>query len=723
MTAPSTGRSGRRSILSPTLTPRTDFQLTRRLVGVTRWPLILLTSIYTINVADQFLLPAMFPLLQREFTLSNTSLGLLAGSYLISVTLFTVPFGVLADRYTRTRIIAWGTVAWGLTMIFTGSAQGFAMLLVGRILLGMWDPCDNPTSQSLLADYYPVNQRSKVMGVYQLGTLVGFAVLPIAGVMGQAWGWRAAFYFFAIPAFVVGALAWRLQEPVRGTQDRKHQRLREADHVEPEPEHGGGFARYMELFRVRTFVAVIVAAGAGNLFFGGIGIWTPLFLIRYHDMSIAAATTSLSVVAIGGVVGVIGSGHLADYLAATRYPAARIAVAGFARLLAVPLFVLAFTISFTALALLCLMLGALFLVAGIPPANAARHDVLHPRLRGRGTSLDAVAQSVAGAASPVLFGILADAFDLRLAFVILVPMSGVAGLALLTAGLASYAADERAVRDQVRREHLEALGLAPESTTEALAATESDAVGGPDQFRDDAPMLQIERLDFSYGPVQVLFGVDMTVPRGGCHAIVGRNGVGKTTLLANIAGLLDAQGGQMFYRGVDLVGTPPEQRAKLGITLVTAGSSTFPSLSVRDNLMLGVYPFLKDQDLAASRADAVLDLFPPLQQRLDQQAGTLSGGEQQMVALGRALMAGPDLLLIDELSMGLAPMITASLLEVLEQVLAFGTTVLLVEQSIDVALTVADDVFFMDRGVVSQLGPASELDAGMLTRRLLAGSE
>ena len=156
---------------------------------------------------------------------------------------------------------------------------------------------------------------------------------------------------------------------------------------------------------------------------------------------------------------------------------------------------------------------------------------------------------------------------------------------------------------------------------------------------------------------------------------------------------------------------------------MAAGQSMFGSLSVRDNLWFGAYPFAGSSSLVGSRLEEVLDVFPALGSRLDQRAGTLSGGEQQMVALGRALVAGPELLLIDELSLGLAPTVTAELLKVVERIVALGTTILLVEQSIGVALSVADSVFFMDRGRVSELGPAAALDADELARRLLEGQQ
>lgn len=738
------------SPLSPARTPRAAFQLTRKLVGASKWPLALLTLVYTINVSDQFLLPAMFPLLKREFGLSDTALGFLSGSYLISVTLGTIPFGIIADRYRRTRVIAWGTTAWGLTMLWTGLAGGFVSLLVGRMLLGLWDPCDNPTSQSLLSDYYPVNQRSKVMGVYQVGQLVGFFLLPIGALMGEAWGWRSAFFFFAIPAFVVAVLAWRLPEPERGVQDRRHQRLSTDDVVGSVYEGMSALAAYRDIFRSRTYVAGLVSSSLGSVFFGGIGVWTVTFLIRYHDLSVAEGSAAISLFALGGVVGVLVSGNFADYLTHAGYRSARVAVAGIARLVTAPLLFVAFSVDNTPVMLTLFTFGAMTLVAAIPPLNAVRVDVLHPHLRGRGSSLDAVAQSLCSAFSPVLFGILADLMGLRSAFLLLIPLTAVAGVLLLTVGLASYRGDEQRIQTQIRREaqefgdpdgmqeHEQAEKVAVSGQGKQLSApdmksgiSKKDARGGESvrqsmqldssemDFRQ--PLLQIEELNYSYGAIRVLFDVELKLPEGGCHALVGRNGAGKTTLLANIGGLLDGQTGRIFYRGQEIGGVPPDQRVKLGISLMAAGQAMFPSLNVRENIWIGAYPFLTDQSLVEQRFDAVLNVFPNLKTRLSQRAGTLSGGEQQMVALARTLMAGPDLLLVDELSLGLAPTVTEQLLAVVEQIIELGTTILLVEQSIGVAMSLADSVYFMERGSVSFLGSSKEVDSDELSRWLLEG--
>jgi ABC-type branched-subunit amino acid transport system ATPase component/sugar phosphate permease len=697
------------SPLAPSRTPRPTFQLTRRLVGVPKWPLILLTAVYAVNVSDQYIVPTLFPLLKQEFGLSDTALGALSGSYLVVVTIGTVPFGILADRRRRTRIIAWGTAAWGMTMIWTGLARNYASLLASRMVLGAWDPCDNPTSQSLLADYYPVRQRTKVMSVYQIGSICGIFAVPIAAAMAEEWGWRSAMFFFSIPAFIVAVLAWRLREPVRGEMDRRYGNIEAGVTIPSVYEDMPARQAYGHILRIPTYTSMLVSNGVGALFFGGSGAWLATFLVRYHDMTLSQAATATLVFALGGLIGALSSGQIADYLAFKGMRSARLAVAGVGRVATVPLLLVAFSVPNVGVMLVVFTIGVVTLVAPVPPINAARADVLHPSLRGRGTSLDAVVQSLCGAASPILFGILADAFSLRTAFLVLAPTVGIAGLINLAISLPAYSRDERRMREELVEE---ARAAGPHVVAAASHTVEPDP----------ETILQIDGIDLSYGPIQVLFDVSASVPRGGCHALIGRNGVGKTTLLNCIAGLIEPQSGRIMYDGVDLVGVPPEQRVKLGITLMAGGRSTFPSLSVLDNLWLGTYTHAGDDKLFRQRLDAVLHVFPALANRLGQHGGTLSGGEQQMMALARSLMAGPRLLLVDELSLGLAPLVTRELLGVVRRIRELGTTVVIVEQSVPVAMEVADTVLFMEKGEVHELGPAEPLrDGEHLVQLMMSG--
>jgi ABC-type branched-subunit amino acid transport system ATPase component/MFS family permease len=718
-------------VLSPQRTPRSTFQLSRRLVGVSTWPLALLTATYAVSLSDQYLFSSVVPFLKHDFRLSDTQIGVLGSAFLITATLGTLPFGMLVDRVRRTRVIAWGALVWSFALLWNGLAGGFLTLLAARAALGIAQPAAGPASQSLLADYYPVNQRSKVMSVYQVGQLTAFFLIPVGALMAVSWGWRSAFYFFALPGFVVAALVWRLKEPVRGAQDRLHGNRAVAD-VGPSSAYQAVAQRvaYREILRGRTYLVALVSTAIGGFFFGGIGVWTVTFLTRYHRLTVPQASAAVSLFALGGLIGALGSGYAADRLANAGYPAARVIVAGGSRLLCAPLMFVAFAVPNVVVMLLAFTLGAALIIAPLPPLNAALADVLHPNLRGRGVALYSVVKSLCEGTSPILFGLLADRIGLRTAFLVLIPLVAVAGLLLLAFGTANYGRDRARVLDALSSsaarppgdvgQNPDGGGLGPSDGNGPVPSDVGPrpAPTDPADSETDA-LLMLSSIDFSYGQIRVLFDLDLRLPVGGCHVLLGRNGVGKTTLLSCIAGLLDPQGGRMWFRGEELGGVPPDQRSRMGISLVVGGKATFPGLSLRDNLWMGAYSFTKQRRLVNDRLDAVLDVFPALRERLGQAAGTLSGGEQQMMALGRALMSGPELLLIDELSMGLAPLVVEEIVPVLGDIVRLGTTLLVVEQSVQVALRIADNVLYMDRVGIRALGPPNPESAASIAALMM----
>ena len=215
--------------------------------------------------------------------------------------------------------------------------------------------------------------------------------------------------------------------------------------------------------------------------------------------------------------------------------------------------------------------------------------------------------------------------------------------------------------------------------------------------------LVLDRIDAGYGRVQVLHEVSVSVQAGEIVALVGANGAGKSTLLRAATGMIGLRGGAVKLNGVDLTGASIEKIARAGVAHVPEGRRLFPGLTVRDNLRLGGWR-LKDADMAA-----VLTLFPRLGERLDQVAGSMSGGEQQMCAIGRALMGRPAALLIDELSLGLAPLVVDELLGRLGEIAETGTGILLVEQDAGAAFEVANRVYVLENGRITLSGAASHL--------------
>ena len=223
------------------------------------------------------------------------------------------------------------------------------------------------------------------------------------------------------------------------------------------------------------------------------------------------------------------------------------------------------------------------------------------------------------------------------------------------------------------------------------------------------PILVCDRVDVSYGPVQVLFGLDLTIERGEIVALLGTNGAGKSTLLKAVSGLVKPKAGTITFDGHDITGMPAHRTAERGLVQMPGGKGVFPQLTVRENLRLACWQFRDDRERTDGKVDEVLALFPRLKERFRTLAGDMSGGEQQMLTLGMALVNDPQLLMIDELSLGLAPTIVGDLIEVVHGIHERGVTVIVVEQSINVALSLAQRAVFMEKGEFRFTGPTADL--------------
>ena len=221
-------------------------------------------------------------------------------------------------------------------------------------------------------------------------------------------------------------------------------------------------------------------------------------------------------------------------------------------------------------------------------------------------------------------------------------------------------------------------------------------------------MLKIEGLHTYYGYIHALKGIDIEVAAGEIVSLIGSNGAGKTTTLGSIAGLVPSSRGKITFEGKDITNAPPHQMVRMGISLSPEGREVFPALTVEENLRLGAYT-KADKARTAASFERVYALFPRLKERTAQLAGTLSGGEQQMLAIGRALMCEPKLLLLDEPSLGLAPTLVAQIFALIEDINRQGTTILLIEQNANMALSVAGRAYVLETGNITMSGPAKDL--------------
>jgi ABC-type branched-subunit amino acid transport system ATPase component len=264
----------------------------------------------------------------------------------------------------------------------------------------------------------------------------------------------------------------------------------------------------------------------------------------------------------------------------------------------------------------------------------------------------------------------------------------------------------------------EAARLQAQSDAAAVVVLDDD--GDP----DDVPVLQLRNIDFSYGPVQVLFDVHLEVRRGETLALLGTNGAGKTTLLRLVSGLGAPSRGVVRLNGDNVTRCSPQTRVKQGIHQLAGGNAIFAPMSVRENLEMAGFVYRKDRTDRRARFERALAIFPDLEVRLSDTAGLLSGGQQQMLGLAMALMHDPEILLIDELSLGLAPVMVESLLGVVDRLKANGQTMIIVEQSLNVALALAERAVFMEKGRICFEGPSAELlEREDLVRAVFLGGE
>ena len=233
-------------------------------------------------------------------------------------------------------------------------------------------------------------------------------------------------------------------------------------------------------------------------------------------------------------------------------------------------------------------------------------------------------------------------------------------------------------------------------------------------------MLKVEDINVYYGAIHAIKGISLEVSEGEIVALIGSNGAGKSTTLRTISGLMKPKTGKIMYEGNDIAGMPAHKIVGMGLCQVPEGRHVFANMSVMENLEMGAY-LRSDKEAIADDMKKVFDRFPRLLERKNQIAGTLSGGEQQMLAMGRALMSRPKLLLLDEPSMGLAPLLVKEIFNIIKDINATGTTVLLVEQNANMALSIADKAYVLETGRITLSGTAKELASSEEVRKAYLG--
>jgi branched-chain amino acid transport system ATP-binding protein len=646
-------------------------------------PLMVLFGLNLVDELDRIAFTILGPEIGDTFGIEDGEVIFIGTLVAITALAGVLPISYLADRFNRVRLVAFAALTWMSLSVLTGVA-GWAgllgVLVLARLGAGLARAVNEPVHASLLPDYYPAEALPRVYTVHRMANPLSAVTAVAIGALGLAVGWQPVFVILAVPTGLLILRTLALPHPFRGAQ----QDLELAE--EADARGGIPFAEARrQLFGIRSLK---------RLYLGGFFLGWGLFPLAGFTIFFFENEYSFNEAQRGLVTFVAGAGLAAGLFvgqwAVTRFASGRpsrlasltglsfvLAGLGLALMVASPwsgpslLMVFIANIGFSAF-----QPAYYTLVAMIVPAQV--------RTQAFGYSLIIIA--CGGLLSAGIFGNLGDSSGYRMAI-------GILSLIVAFAGAIGVTSARFVDGDTVQ---------AAKSLSAARDLQAARAAG-------DGALLICRGVEVAYDQVQVLFGVDLVVRPGECVALLGTNGAGKSTLLRAISGTVDPIGGAIYFDGRDITHADGVATTGLGVIQVPGGKAVFPTLTVSEHLRAAGWLYRDDPEYLKTANAEVLRTFPRLEERIDQMAGNLSGGEQQMLALGMAFIAKPKLLMIDELSLGLAPTIVEQLLGIVRRIQDGGTAIVLVEQSINVALTVADRAYFLEKGEVRFEGRTEEL--------------
>lgn len=663
-----------------------------------RWyPLLALGGLVVVDRAQSFAVFVLGPEIAGGTGVSQTQLATLVALKTLAIALAALPVAAAVERRPRRALVAIACgLVWALATAGTGLATTIWVLLFFFILDGISTGAVVAVHHPLLSDSYPPTLRMRVISAYEAMASAGNVLSPIVvGVAVAWWGlsWRGVFLVLGALALVAAVFALRLRDPGFGALD--HQRVRAAVRdgaaaaadAAPVDAHLRFFEAARRILLIPTARRLLAAYAVIGMAFVPMTTYLFFFLDFQWGLDAVGRSVVYAIMATAQVVALLSIARPVQ-VRFTRAPRSAIRLASWllaASMVAIALMVVAPTLW---LVVVLLSLGFGLLAAVTPVASVVGMTIVEPQLRPHLAALSGIAYAAIGGLGGVL---LLSGLDSRLGAAGAIAAIAVPGLlcaAVLRSAAKTIDTDiDRLVDSVVEREEIRVL---VESGT-AL------------------PLLACRGVRFGYGPVEVLRGVDFTVADGEIVALLGTNGAGKSTLLGVMSGLYLPHVGSVRLDGSDITYIDAERRVALGISQIPGGKAMFDGLSVHEHLRAYAWSVRADRRATAAAIDRGFAAFPALHAARDASASSLSGGQQQMLAMTTALIRRPRVLCIDELSLGLAPVVVAQLLDLVRDINADGTAVVLVEQSVNVALTVADRACFLEKGQVRFDGPAEDL--------------
>ena len=676
-----------------------SFRQVLRTHGVGIYPLI---ALGLLSIADTFQFYAFSVLAPEISRTLGIGKGAIAGVIAVNTmanALGPLPIAAVAQRRARRALIIIVTgIMWSVVAITTGLVTTIVGLMAVLVIDGFTTASVRTLHDPFLVDTYPPEGRVRALSYRQAFDSLGNVLAPLLVAVLATYAdltWRGVFVVLGFIALGMALVSIRLRDPGFGRWDtqqiRATVREREGaptadDDLDDDDVALGFFEIVRRLMLIPTIRRLFVAHIVIGVLVVPLQTFVAFFLDERFNLGPGPRGLFSAVRAAVAIVVLLAIATRAEAMF-RKAPARVLEMA--AVVLGVGVVIVAFAAVSPSLpfALGFLTIALTGFYAIVPVLSVAIFSVIPARMRPHAAALIGIAVGVGGLGGSIFLAGIDRRFGLGGTFVSLVVPGVLGALMLRSTGKLVVPDMDRMIDETIEDEEIRQLTASGRHL----------------------PMLACRGLDFSYGQVQVLFGVDFTVDDGEMVALLGTNGAGKSTLLKVVSGIGLPSAGSVRFRGQEITYLDAERRLRLGITQIPGGRAVFGPMTVVENLRVFGYSLGRDRRAVDAAIERSFDAFPRLAERRNQKAVTLSGGEQQMLGLSKALMLRPRLLLVDELSLGLAPVIVGQLLDMVRQINADGTAVVLVEQSVNIALGLVEHAYFMEKGEIRFDGSSSEL--------------
>ena len=683
--------------------------------GTSLYPLSVLGVLSVVDTFYSYAFTVLTPEISETLGIGAGTIALLLVCKTLAGVIAPLPIAALVQRRPRRALLIILTAAgWAVATVYTGFVTGVLLLALVLILDGLTTASTGVLHSPVIMDTYPPAARVRALSWHKALDSCGNVIAPLlvallAGLLGFTW--RGVFVVMGVMCVLAVPYSLWLRDPGFGRWDTEALRRKVQDEHPDAPRdelaEDDVSLGFFEIARRVLMIPTIKTLLFGYAVFGMLLIPLATFLAFYlsDELGLGPGERGLfsAATAAGSIISLAIYGGRGEKMY-RRDPGSVVRNAGYLLAIGVTLICAAVLMPWTPVVLALFILATAIIAALGPALGIAIFSVVPARMRPHTAALVGIfLGGIGGVAGAVLLGSVQSRYGYAGALVSLLVPGVVGSLLLSRAG--------RYVQQDLDR--------MIDSVMEEEQLRQVSASGG------HLPMLTCKGIDFSYGQLQVLFDVNFTVDDGEMVALLGTNGAGKSTLLKVISGIGLPDKGTVRFRGQDITYLDAERRTRLGITQVPGGRAVFGPVSVVDNLRGYGYTLgLKRRELDAL-IDDCFEAFPRLAERRNNLAAQLSGGEQQMLGLAKAVMMKPRLLVIDELSLGLAPIIVAQLLEMVRRINSTGTAVVLVEQSVNIALSLVEHAYFMEKGEMRFDGAAADLLArdDLLRAVFLEGSE